>query len=147
VTETNGQPGPQHAAWRSRLISLNRLTRREAERLYAAGENVSTDEYDRPKTRGECLAGEHAARPCPFVSCKHHLYLDVDERTGSIKLNFPKLEPWELKESCTLDVAERDGVTLQDIGGAMNVTRERIRQIEARALVKLRRSKHTPEPP
>ena len=42
-----------------------------------------------------------------FISCKHHLYLDVNPETGSIKLNFPHLEPWEMLESCSLDVAER----------------------------------------
>ena len=28
-------------------------------------------------------------RPCPWVACKHHLYLDVNPETGSIKMNFP----------------------------------------------------------
>ena len=130
-------------ARRSRTLSLNRISVSEERRVLAEGEHLTTDEYTRPTTRGDCLQGEHAARPCPFVSCKHHLYLDVESRTGSIKLNFPDKQPWEMLESCALDVAERDGVTLQDIGGAMNVTRERIRQIEARALVKLRKSKDT----
>ncbi len=34
----------------------------------------------RPKTRGECASGP---RPCPWVSCRHHLYLDVD-KNGSV---------------------------------------------------------------
>ena len=42
-----------------------------------------------------------------FVSCKHHLYLDVNPATGSIKLNFPDKEIWELEHTCALDVAER----------------------------------------
>jgi hypothetical protein len=130
-------------ARRSRTLSLNRISASEERRVLAAGEQLSTDEYSRPITRGDCLQGEHAARPCPFVSCKHHLYLDVEARTGSIKLNFPDRQPWEMLESCALDVAERDGTTLQDIGAALNVTRERIRQIEARAFVKLRKSKDT----
>jgi len=77
-------------------------------------------------------------RPCPYVSCKHHLYLDVMPRTGAIKLNFPDLEPWELEETCALDVAEHDHCTLLEIGQLMNLTRERVRQIEADALEKLR---------
>ena len=89
----------------------------------------------RPKTRGECLQEQ---RPCPWVACKHHLYLDVDPSTGSIKLNFPDLEPWELEDTCALDVADRGGVTLEEAGDIMNLTRERIRQVEVRGLLRLK---------
>ncbi len=89
----------------------------------------------RPKTRADCVNG---ARPCLFVSCKHHLYLDVNPNTGSVKLNFPDKEIWELKYTCALDVADQGGITLEDVGGIMNLTRERIRQVEARGLLKLR---------
>jgi hypothetical protein len=91
--------------------------------------------HDRPQVRSECRGG---ARPCPFVACKYHLYLDVNPATGSLKLNFPDLEVWELRESCALDVAERGGVTLEDVGAIMNLTRERIRQVECRSLRKLK---------
>ena len=76
-------------------------------------------------------------RPCPYVSCKHHLYIDVSPRTGAIKLNFPDLEVWGMAESCALDVADRGGTTLEDVGAIMNLTRERIRQVEVKALAKL----------
>ena len=76
-------------------------------------------------------------RPCPWVACKHHLYLDVDGRTGTIKVNFPDLEPWELAHTCSLDVAERGGTTLEEVGEIMNLTRERIRQVEVRGLLAL----------
>lgn len=69
-------------------------------------------------------------RPCPFVSCKYHLYLDVNPETGSLKINFPEREPWELSETCALDVADRAGMTLEEVGQILNLTRERIRQIE-----------------
>jgi hypothetical protein len=65
------------------------------------------------------------------------LYIDVSARTGAIKLNFPDLEVWELGESCALDVADRGGTTLEDVGAIMNLTRERIRQVEVKALAKL----------
>ena len=92
--------------------------------------------YERPLTRAEC---EDGVRPCPYVSCKHHLYLDVNPETGSLKLNFPHLEPWEMRESCALDVAERSGITLEEVGAIVNLTRERVRQVEVRATAKLRR--------
>ena len=73
-------------------------------------------------------------RPCPFVSCSHHLYLDVNPQTGAIKLNFPHLEVWEMAETCSLDVADRGGITLEEVGAILNLTRERIRQVEVRGL-------------
>lgn len=90
---------------------------------------------DRPQSRAEC---EEGPRPCPFVSCKHHLYLDVNPETGSLRLTFPDKEVDELEETCSLDVAMRDGATLEQVGELVNLTRERIRQIEVRGLVKLR---------
>jgi hypothetical protein len=89
----------------------------------------------RPRSRADCATGP---RPCMFVSCKHHLYLDVNPSTGSIKLNFPDKEIWELSETCALDVADRGGITLEEVGSIMNLTRERIRQVETRGLLKLR---------
>lgn len=89
----------------------------------------------RPRTRAQCRSGP---RPCLFVSCRFHLYLDVNEATGAVKLNFPHLEPWELPETCALDLAERGGMSLEELGALLNVTRERARQIEQGAMVKLR---------
>src|SRR6478735_1542519 len=116
---------------RARTISVKRMTKRELEigRLL-----YPEEEYWKPRTRAECKDGP---RPCPFISCKHHLYVDVSPRTGAIKLNFPDLEVWELSESCALDVADRGGTTLEDVGAIMNLTRERIRQVEVKGLAKL----------
>ena len=116
---------------RARTISVKRMTKRELE----IGRMLYPEtEYWKPRMRIECY---DAPRPCPFVSCKHHLFLDVSARTGAIKLNFPDLEVWEMNESCALDVADRGGTTLEDVGAIMNLTRERIRQVEVKALAKL----------
>lgn len=88
----------------------------------------------RPRTRGDCA---NVPRPCPYVSCAHHLYLDVT-KGGAIQLNFPDREPWELEHSCALDIAEQDGCTLEDAGRLINVTRERIRQMEEKVFLTLR---------
>jgi hypothetical protein len=116
---------------RARTISVKRMTKRELEigRLL-----YPESDYEKPRVRSECADGP---RPCPFVSCKYHLYIDVSARTGAIKLNFPDLEVWDLGESCALDVADRGGTTLEDVGAIMNLTRERIRQVEVKALAKL----------
>jgi DNA-directed RNA polymerase sigma subunit (sigma70/sigma32) len=61
----------------------------------------------------------------------------VNPDTGTIKLNFPDLKVWEMAETCSLDVADRGGATLEDVGDILNLTRERIRQVEVRGLLKL----------
>ena len=116
---------------RSKTIAPRRLTRDEIQQ----GQLLETPDVDRPMSRGEC---KDMPRPCPFVSCKHHLYLDVNPETGSIKLNFPDLEVDEMKDTCALDVADRGGITLEEVGEILNLTRERIRQVEVRGLLRLK---------
>ena len=86
------------------------------------------NKHPRPKTRSDC---ENAIRPCPWVGCKYHLYLDVAEN-GSIKFNFPDLSPKQIPESCALDVAAQGEKTLDEVGNLLNLSRERIRQIESK---------------
>ncbi len=124
---------------RSKTIAMKRLTREE---LRLGALMYPPVDEPRPVARPECKGD---ARPCPWVACKHHLYLDVNPETGSIKINFPDLEPWELRETCALDVAERGGITLEEVGEIMNLTRERIRQVEVRGLLKLKMASPSPE--
>jgi hypothetical protein len=124
---------------RSKTIAMKRLTREE---LRVGAMMYPPVDIPRPTTREECR-GE--ARPCPWVACKHHLYLDINPETGSIKINFPDLEPWELQHTCALDVAERGGITLEEVGEIMNLTRERIRQVEVRGLLKLKMGSPSPD--
>ena len=124
---------------RSKTIAMKRLTREELRvgaLMYPPVDDV------RPRSRGEC---REELRPCPYVACKFHLYLDVNPETGSIKINFPELEPWELTTTCSLDVAERGGITLEEVGEIMNLTRERIRQVEVRGLLKLKMGSPSPD--
>lgn len=100
-------------------------------------QNARTSEPERPATRSDCVDGP---RPCPFVGCRHHLYLEVDPRSGTIKLNRPDLQPWDMPESCSLDVADDGEQTLEIISRLLNLTRERVRQIEGRALRSTRRA-------
>ena len=70
-------------------------------------------------------------------SCKYHLYIDVHPVRGSIKINFPDVEVWEMTDTCALDIADRGGITLEEVGQIMNLTRERVRQLETQGLAKL----------
>jgi hypothetical protein len=117
---------------RAKTISIKRMTKRELELGRMLFPEV--EDNGKPRMRFEC---SEAPRPCPYVSCQHHLYLDVSARTGAIKLNFPDLEVWEMSETCALDVADRGGTTLEEVGAIMNLTRERIRQVEVKGLARL----------
>jgi Sigma-70, region 4 len=149
MSEANAEPAPEEPPTteltperrRSRTMSRKEMAR-DLRRRRLGGEMepeeaelLKSIESMRPRTRAECINGP---RPCLFVSCKHNLYLDVNPETGSIKLNFPDKEIWELEHTCALDVAEKGGITLEEVGAIMNLTRERIRQVETRGLAKLR---------
>ncbi len=117
---------------RAKTLSIKRLSQRAQE--LARLTSPDTSERRLPMTRGKCPD----VRPCPHVTCKHHLAFDVNPKTGAIKTNFPHLEVDELAESCTLDVADAGGLTLEGVAEAMNLTRERIRQVEAKAVAKVK---------
>lgn len=136
VTESGDSPR-RRSKTMSRKEMARDLRRRRALGLVDPEEEelIREIESGRPRTRADCAS---AARPCMYISCKHHLYLDVNPSTGSIKVNFPDREIWELAETCALDVADRGGITLEEVGTIMNLTRERIRQVETRGLYKLR---------
>jgi hypothetical protein len=149
AVEPEGQPGAEQdqdvdgkrGRRRSKTMSRKEIAR-ELRRQRAFGlidpeldQVIREIEAARPRSRADCATGP---RPCMFISCKHHLYLDVNPTTGSIKLNFPDKEVWEMGETCALDVADRGGITLEEVGSIMNLTRERIRQVETRGLLKLR---------
>lgn len=95
------------------------------------------DSTPRPKTRADCIGGP---RPCPYVGCKWNIYLSVDP-DGRIAFAFPNVKPWDLAETCTLDVIDTNssGLTLDETGAVMNITRERVRQLVFGIKAKLRK--------
>ena len=115
---------------RARTIDCRRITKRELEVGRALYPEMG---YWKPQTRGDCA---DVPRPCPYVSCKYNLYLDV-ESSHSYKLNFPDMEVWEMVESCSLDIADRGGASMDEVGNIMNLTGERIRQIERKYIAAL----------
>ena len=86
-----------------------------------------------PNTRAECEPGA-GVRPCPWVRCRHHLYLEVVRR-GGVKLLFgQETELEDLPDTCSLDVAEAGAQMLSAIAKRMNIVDERVRQVLDAAL-------------
>jgi transcriptional regulator with XRE-family HTH domain len=82
-------------------------------------------DIERPRTRGECA---DVPRPCPWASCRHSLLVDIDAHGHAHEVTLP-----ETSTACALDIADGGESTLEDIAELAGVTRERIRQIEAKA--------------
>lgn len=110
------------------------------ERVYAPAVDVSvmfgklhldievTGKESPPATRAGCA---EVARPCPYQTCRYHLLAGSDQ---------DRAKPDVSKESCVLDVAERGGVSFEEVASLMGMTRQRVQQIEAEVADKLRRS-------
>ncbi len=97
-----------------------------------------------PKNYGECMELFGKDKPCPFVRCRHHLAIDIQYandhmRRPSVKVNFPAMEVDEMTETCSIRQADGGCSTLEDTSQLMNLTKERVRQIEEGALLKMRR--------
>jgi hypothetical protein len=142
------------------VSNVIRFVRVRSDEREAARVRLQTLNHSRPQRRSDCevcpscqawrdhgeaLACGHdvdeaimRSRPCVFVGCRESLYLDVTQ-AQSIKLNYPELEPDELEVSCVLDVASGDPLSDADISRVMNLSRERVRQIEIVAFRKLER--------
>jgi hypothetical protein len=121
----------RHRAVRARTEQTSKIGKRRL-RLLSADEPPLKG-VERPRTRGDC---EAVQRPCPFVACRYNLFLDV-HGPGNIKFNFPDLEPNDMAESCALDVADEGGERLEIVAELMNITRERVRQVEEVARAKM----------
>ena len=68
------------------------------------------------------------AEPCRVAACRFSLLSEWRSRFGPRPAELP---------TCTLDVAAAGGVTLSTVGALLGVTRERARQIEAKAVRRL----------
>lgn len=113
------------------LWPRSQYAKKQLSRLDVAfGKRLSNDEPGRmPRSRLECLG---KPEPCPYVRCRHHLATDVNE-IGSLKLNFPTWTILDLEESCSLNVARRGPQTTERVASLMNLSAERVRQIEREA--------------
>lgn len=140
-TQGTGRSLPRR---RSRTLNLGRdgaESREERKRI---------PPHPRPLTRGDC---ENAPRPCPYMGCRHNLSADVTPirysetlgRYRNVTIRHPGAEvPEEIEppdgNNCALDYAARGGMTLEEVGDVLGITRERVRQIEESAVKQVHRS-------
>lgn len=124
-------PAVKLVQWSTTSIKEQRHEQRR-ERLLGEVEQLGLELEPRPQKRSDCKDG---IRPCPYLGCRYHLALDV---TDAGSLQQPDADLDDLEETCSLDVADRGGMTLEAVGSLLGVTRERIRQIEEMAARKLR---------
>jgi hypothetical protein len=82
-------------------------------------------------TKGAC---RRLPAPCPHDLCRFNLTAEYRERRGSKAAEPP---PPIVGEACALEAAENGGMTLQEVATRLSLTRERVRQIEEKALWKL----------
>jgi RNA polymerase primary sigma factor len=88
--------------------------------------------HDQDATLGDCIADASAASPVDNLSTE-----DLSEETGRILNTLTEREEKILRLRFGIGVSSAH--TLAEIGETFDLTRERIRQIEAKALKKLRR--------
>src|SRR5262249_58177688 len=99
-------------------------------------ETPAGDEDER--TLGETIKDESAIDPVTAV-CTRRM-------SHAARLALASLDPRELRVLCLrFGIDAPSDHTLEEIGGQLSVTRERVRQIEAKALAKLRGSPAAPE--
>jgi len=119
-----------------------RLTLHErAEMARVMNDLIAAGQYHRPQ-HGNGVDGDCQPGPCPWVSCRHHLKLEVDPVTGAIRDNFPGLDVDQMGETCSLRAAiaaTEDGLTQGEVGALMNMSWMRVSQVEAEASKVMRR--------
>lgn len=132
---------------RAKTISIKRMSKRALveEQRRTDYLNAVDPVEPRPQTFGECERRGLGTveSPCAYVSCRWHLALDVSNDTGAIKVNFPSaivdgaLDVSRLPATCALVIADGEGLTLEQVGEILNLTRERVRQIETKGLERI----------
>jgi len=114
-------------------------------------EDIAGDiEDERPKKRCDCKDGP---RPCPWVMCAWHMLWLVksptyyrDNTAGNSEARAARHGTDEdiialiesLPHSCVLDICDLGKAELEIIGKSIGTTRERVRQIEAKSLRKMK---------
>jgi len=80
-------------------------------------------------TNGACMQLDD---PCPQSNCRHHIHNSAKEsQIARSALT---------RTTCSLKLAEKGSLNLEEIGGLLGITRERVRQVELGGLTKLKKN-------
>lgn len=93
---------------------------------------ATMEDAKRPRSLADVHGCGVEFRPCPRVTCRHHL--GAGEKEGKFARR------GDCSETCSLDVAARGPLGLVEVGRLIGQGRARVQQIEARALRKLAES-------
>ena len=132
-------PAPPHAAAeqddRDEAADARGAARRRAD--VPAGRHPAPD-HARGVPRARCARARGSRASTTSISTS-------TRRPGRSRSTSPTSSRGSCKHTCALDVAERGGITLEEVGEIMNLTRERIRQVEVRGLLKLKMGSPSPD--
>jgi hypothetical protein len=127
----------------ARPADADKGKRRRPPKPLSAAE-VERQRAERPRTVGECEA-RGLMSCCPYVSCEFHLWADVHEESGALRLNFPAVRAHEvnrMRNTCTLGVARQtaevgEEMDWEEVGENLGISRERATQLANKALQEL----------
>lgn len=101
---------------------------------------------ERPKFRADC---EDGPRPCPFVGCRLHLLIDVDERGRLFKTrDFDEDDAnsivealHDMPQTCAWDVGQAGNHTQQEVARLLNVDQSSVSHTETSGMRRARAAK------
>lgn len=129
---------PGRGTTRSKSIGVRRLTVFEQRTLASDVADLErAGIYDaRPRVFGDCPPVDE---PCGFVSCRHHLGLDIDEGSGAVKITHPvadthperahllrQLTPVEAE---LFRLFEHEGLSIAEASGRMDLPERRLAKV------------------
>ena len=93
----------------------------------------------RPLVWGDCQpGGSNESRPCPWVTCRYHLWSSQRMAGGRGTFTVKGPPPWEMSETCALDVAEKGGLELDTVGALLGLSMQRVHQLQEGAMAKMK---------
>lgn len=129
---------------RPRAIMTRALTQGERDEMTADVRSLTRSGVYRLRPQhGNGIDGDCPPAACAWISCRHHLKYEVDPVSGTLRDNWPGVDWDEMRETCSLRVAETVADTGQhmefdEVGLMVNLTDEWVRRIAGEGMRKMR---------